>query len=281
MRFLKKVLPWGPLGFWTLFILVLLSRPCYASQGLSVTPQILRIGSFFGGAEVLVKAKIPEGCEAVIEVIGREVEEDLMRKGRRWEFWMNVGEIDVDGAPCLYLLMSSDPGFLKAGNPTWGYESLRKKVSFRGGFDAGETPELYREFIHLKEGQGLYGIFPGAVKISPLNKTRSLAHASFRLPARIPQGIHRVLLFVTRDGQTIERRSIPFQVVIAGLPAFLVFLSSRHAAFYGIFSVSLAVAAGFLSGILFKGRKRGKSGNEDPCEGAEGDGESGKLNSKE
>jgi hypothetical protein len=281
MGCLKEVQRWGHPGFWTLFILVLLSRPCHASQGLSVTPPVLKIDSFFGGAEVLVSAEIPEGCEAVIEVAGREVEEDLMRKGRRWELWMNVGEIDVDGAPCLYLLMSSAPGLINAGNRPWGYEALRKKISFKGKFRMGEVPELYREFIRLKEGQGLYGIFPGAIEISPLNGTRSLARASFRLPTRIPQGVHRVFLFVIRDGQTIERKSVPFKVMVAGLPAFLVFLSSRHAGFYGIFSVSLAVAAGFLSGFLFKGRRRRKSGKGDHCEEDEGDEKSGTLDSKE
>jgi hypothetical protein len=248
-----------------LFVLIVSSSPCHSSQTFSVTPSILKIDSFFGGAEVSVSAELPKGCEAVIEVTGEKVEEDLMRKGRRWDLWMNVGEIDIDGAPYLYLLKSSAPQLIGAGNRPWGYEALLQGVAFKGRFKTGDKPELFREFVQLKEGQGLYGIFPGAVKISPLNSTRSMAQVSFRLPSRIPEGIYRVCLSVIQDGQTVERRCIPFKVVMKGLPAFLVSLASQHSAIYGVLSIFVAVAGGLLSGVLFKTRKRVKSKEEDQC----------------
>ncbi len=158
---------------------------------------------------------------------------------------------------------------------------LRKSVSFKGRFKKGEKPELFREFIYLKEGQGLDGLFPGAIKISPLNETRSLTRAVFRLPTRIPLGIHRVCLTVIQNGQVKEHRCIPFEVVMAGLPAFLTFLASRRVIFCDIFSVSIAVAAGFLSGTHFKKRRGEKSNKEDPCKGAEGKEESTPLDSEE
>ena len=256
MKHRNRLRQWSRLGLGTFFLLVMSSPLCRSSQTLSVTPPIVKIDSFFGGAEVSVSAELPEGCEAVIEVTGKEVEEDLMRKGRRWDLWMNVGEIDIDGAPYLYLLMSSAPQLLETGNRPWGYAALRKAVSFRGRLRTGEEPELFKEFVHLKEGQGLYAIFPAAVKIAPLNATRSLAQSAFRLPARTPVGIYRVCLSVIQDGQTTERRCASFKVTMVGLPAFLVLLASQHEAFYGMLSVSVAVAAGLLSGVLFKMRRR-------------------------
>ncbi len=281
MRHRNRVQRWGMQGLGILFLLVMSSSLCDASQKLSVTPPKLRIDAFFGGAEVLVSAEIPQGCEAVVEMTGRKLEEDLMRKGRRWDLWMNVGEIDIDGAPCLYLLMSSAPRLLKTGNPTWGYKALSRGISFKGRFKAGEKPELFREFVHLKEGQRLYGIFPGAVKISPLNATRSLVRATFHLPDRIPEGTHRICLTVIRDGQAVERKCIPFTVMTVGLPAFLSFLASQRVIFYGILSVAVAVAGGFLSGALFKTRRGGKSKKGDPCKEDEDEGRSTPLNSEE
>ena len=250
---------WGLHGLGILWLLIMSSPLCYAAQKISVTPRTVNINSFFGGADVSVSAEIPQGCEAVIEVTGKKLEEDLMRKGRRWDLWMNVGEIDIDGAPCLYLLMSSAPRLLDTGNPNWGYKALSRGISFKGRFKTGEKPELFREFVQLKEGHGLYGVFPGAIKITPLTPTRSMVRASFHLPTRVPQGVHRVCLTVVRDGHPVERGCIPFTVVLAGLPAFLSFLASQRVVFYGILSVAVAVAGGFLSGTLFKMRRGGKS----------------------
>jgi hypothetical protein len=101
MRRGNRVQLWGLLALGILLCLVPSSAPCNSLQTLSVVPNKIRIGVFFDGAEISVSAKIPKDCEAVVVVRGKEVEEDLMRKGRRWELWMNVGEIDVDGAPCL------------------------------------------------------------------------------------------------------------------------------------------------------------------------------------
>lgn len=256
---------WSLLGLETLLLLVMSSPLCHSSQTLSVTPPVLKIDSFFGGGDVSVTAELPPGCNAVIEVTGKEVEEDLMRKGRRWDLWMNVGEIDVDGAPFVYLLMSSDPQLPESGNRPWGYEALRKGISFRGRFRKEETHELFSEFIELKEGQGLYGIFPDAVKISPLNATRSVAQTAFRLPTRVPTGTYRVCLTVIQNGQMLEQRCVPFKVVMVGLPALLVFLASEHEVFYGLLCISVAIAGGFLSGFLFSPRRSGKSKEEDQC----------------
>jgi len=252
-------------GLGTFFFLIMSSSFCHSSQILSVTPTVIEISSFFGGAEVMVSADIPMGCHCIVEVIGKEVEEDLMRKGRRWDIWMNVGEIDIEGAPCLYMLKSSDPRLLETKSRPWGYESLRKGVTFRGRIQTGEKPELFREFIHLKEGQGLYGRFPGTVKISSLDASRSVARAAFRLPARIPEGTYRVCLSVIKDGQAIAYECNSFKVVMVGLPAFFVFLASRHMVFYAILSITVAVAGGFLSGLLFRTRRERKFKENDQC----------------
>jgi hypothetical protein len=281
MRHRCRFQRWGLQALEILWLLVMSSPLCDAAQRLSVTPPTIKINSFFGGAEVSVSAEIPQGCEAVIEVTGKKLEEDLMRKGRRWDLWMNVGEIDIDGAPCLYLLMSSAPRLLKTGNPTWGYKALSRNISFKGRFKTGEKPELFREFVHLKEGHGLYGVFPDAINIAPVDAIHSMARASFHLPARIPQGVHRVCITVIRDGQPVEQRCVPFTVVLAGLPAFLSFLAYQRVIFYGILSVAVAVAGGFLSGALFKMRRGGKSQKRDLCKEDEDEGKSTPVNSGE
>ena len=50
---------------------------------------------------------------------------------------MNVGEIDVEGAPSLYLFMSTDPKVLSASN------NADTAVGVRGPAKAGEIFQLW------------------------------------------------------------------------------------------------------------------------------------------
>ncbi|MEJ2726217.1 MAG: TIGR02186 family protein [Deltaproteobacteria bacterium] len=226
MRLGKRVQRCGFLALGALLYLGPSSAACNSLQTLLVVPDPIKIGAFFHGAEVSVSAKVPEGCDAVVEVSGKKVEEDLMRKGRRWDLWMNVGEIDIQGAPSLYLVMSTDARLLDTGGGPWGFELLRKRVSFHGKFMKEEVPKLFGEFIRLKQSQALYGTFPGALKLSPFNGVGAIAQGTFRLPVRISPGTYRACLSIVQDGQIVERRCTSFDVVVVGLPAFLSFLAS-------------------------------------------------------
>lgn len=237
------------------------------AQELQVVPAAVTIGTFFSGARIMISSDIPQGCGAVLEVIGKKVREELMRKGRRWDVWMNEGELDIDGVPCLYVVMSSDRNLLMGENqdPRWGYEALRKKATFRGRLKGKEMPEFFREFVLLKEDHGLYGTFPGALRITPSAGSRSRVYGEVDLPSRVPTGIYKVCLTVIRDGRPVEQKSVPFEVTMVGLPAFLASLASTHEVLYGLVAVALAVGAGIFSGYLFGGRGHSTPGR-DQCD---------------
>ena len=66
---------------------------------------------------------------------------------------MNVGEIKVQNAPSLYLVMSTAKELLTAAPPeaTWGYRALEKRLDFSGNIEPGERPEFLKQFLELKE----------------------------------------------------------------------------------------------------------------------------------
>lgn len=246
-----------------------------SSQKIQLKPSKLKIETFFDGADVAVSGEIPEGCEAVLEVTGRVAEEDLMRKGRRWDIWMNVGEIDIDGVPRLYLAMSSDPGLLSESfrpKPSgrdpdceWGYEGLRKSVSFLERPKKIRRDTLFEEFIQLEEGRGLYGLHPGALKIRRVSGRNAIVEGKFRMPSRVSPGVYKVCLSAVKDGRVVEKTSVPLQVAMVGFPAFLCSLAAEHVVFYGFFAVAIAVMAGFVTGFLFSAKKRKPPEGEDRC----------------
>ena len=220
---------------------------------LQLTPPSVEIGAFFNGAEVTVSDEIPQDCEAAVEVIGKVREQDLMRKGRRWELWMNVAEIDIMSAPSYYVVLTTAPQLLGASwRHAWGYQALSRHVSYKGPHEKTEELELFREFIDLKQGQGVYGRFPGALRKSPSKAEEAAVQGAFHLPSRISPGIYQVCLNVIKDRQITERRCLDLEVKMGGFPLFLSSLASMYAVHYGILCVGTAVAFGFLSGVFFR-----------------------------
>lgn len=239
-----------------LFTLVLLPYTCIAS--VEVSPSEVGIGAFFGGEKLTITGKVPQGAQAVIEVVGRSTEQNLMRKGRHWDIWMNVGEVDVFGAPRLYYVLSSSPELTsdQRTNVPWGYNALRKEITFRSDQEYPDLDRLFEEFIQLKQGEGLYGIFPDAVAVSPATSgAESSVHAEVSVPTRISPGDYQICLFTVQNGLSTGRSCILFHVRLVGLPAFLTTLAHAHAVLYGLLAVAIAVIAGFLSGFLFKRKK--------------------------
>ena len=228
--------------------------PCSAQPGLRVEPESVDIGTFYSARQVEVSADIPEGCDAVVEVMGKDIEEQLLRKGRRWDIWMNVGEIDIEGAPTVYFAQSSDLSNLSqsAVETEFGYRALERRVSFLGDVTGLSHLKIFDEFVKLKESEDLYRVEPGELRLSPGASGASVVSGTFKIPSRIPPGTYRVILSVLRDGRRVETRTAFVGVRIVGLPALLKDLAHHHSELHGLLAIVVAVAFGYLTGVVFK-----------------------------
>ena len=240
-------------------VLVLASSvPVLATQqDLQVEPQRLRITESFHGGRVTVSAEIPRGAQAVIELKGQPHEADLVRKARRWGLWMSVGEIRVENAPSLYFVMTSDPKILSKEDPEdrWGYGALQEEVKFSGAIPKGGNAFLFEQFLKLKESQGLYGVYPGALKVVGTHDKLVRVEGHLTVPGSIKPGKYQVTLCVLKNGKIIERRAIDLPVRMRRVAAFLASLAYRHGTLYGFLAVFIAMVMGFLMGCLFKGKR--------------------------
>lgn len=235
-------------------LFLLISLPLYAaSSKLIVKPDLVRIGAFYNGTRVNLSAEIPRGCNVIVEVMGRDIEEAVVQKVRRFGLWMNGGEIVVRGAPSLYLAMSSEPALLI--NPSvgalWGYEALKKRVLFSGHIKETETGRVFKEFLQLKESLQLYGIFPGALEVSSFSGNRSTVRGSFKFPSNVSPGSYQVFLSVIQKGEMLFRESVPLKVVMVGFPELVYRMAKKHAVAYGFLCLTIAALAGLLVGLVF------------------------------
>ncbi|TKB23679.1 hypothetical protein FCL47_21815 [Desulfopila sp. IMCC35006] len=242
----------------TPYILAMTSPAATDDSAVTVQPQVITISSFFSGAQMNITSELPPGCQAVLSVSGKKIEEEMMRKSRHWDLWMNTGEIDIYNAPILYLAFSTDPVLLTVGNYPWGYNALEKQAQFVGRLKPIEDATIFKEFIQLKERDKLYQLFPGELKIKQLSPSRWQTQADFHLPSRIKPGSYQVALWVLKDGVVLERRTASFEVKMEGVPAIINAMAKKHGVSYGFLAVGLAMAVGMLTGMLFHRKCSGR-----------------------
>lgn len=226
-----------------------------ADPVLTLSPAAVSIGAFFNGQTVTVSGAIPAGAQAVLEVMGASADTPLMRKGRRGGLWMNVGEITVQGAPSLYLVMSSTKELLTAAPPTatWGYQALKQHITFTGTIEPAEHEKFMDQFLQLKESEHIYASWPGALKLTAAPGGESKVTASFPLPTNTKPGAYKVCLSVIQDGKVVSHPCADLTVALVGFPALLASLAYQHGLAYGVLAVVIAIVTGFAMGFLFKG----------------------------
>ncbi len=243
----------APLTGLVLLLLVGLATSAAAAGKLVVEPSSVTINAFFSGIQMTVTGDLPPGSQAVLTVRGKRIEEELMRKSRHWDLWMNSGEVDIDNAPLLYMAFSSEPNLLSpaAGQVPWGYAALERNAQFIGRLKPVEDDTIFKEFVELKERDELYHLEPGGLRINHASPERWQARADFRLPSRLKRGVYHVSLWVLKDGKLVEKRSTTFKAELTGLPAFLQVMARKHGVLYGLLAVVLAMVVGMLSGLVF------------------------------
>ena len=225
-----------------------------APSELTVRPDVVRIGTWYDGAKLHVRANIPRGCQAVLELTGEQGQTRLMRKERYWGMWKNGAEILEQGAPVLYQAMSTDPKLLGRSKETipWGYDAMAGKVAFTGAARKMANRQLFEEFLRLKESLGRYGIFPGRASIELLPERGQLVEGVFNLPTRLAPGKYHVTLSVVKDGRVVSKEMRSLKVELVGFPAAVFELAHKHALTYGILAAGIAILTGFLVGLIFQ-----------------------------
>jgi hypothetical protein len=246
-----------------IFSSLLFFPPCSRAQGgISCFPNLIQVTTFFHGTWVKIHGTFPSGCKVLVEIVGEDEKEILMKKGKHGRLWMNVAEIHIEEVPSLYLLLghaekspatvSNEIGFLKWEN--YGYGQLLQRVRISGSFvDEKERVKLLEEFVNLKESESLYGLLPNAIQVEPGGDKDSF-EGRFWLPPKVPLGDYEVRLLLFKGDEILRGNPIKIKVVTVGLPAIMSSLALRHPTLYGFLAVFVAIATGLLIGVIFRNR---------------------------
>ncbi len=136
----------------------------------------------------------------------------------------------------------------------FGYDVIKNRLTFQGAIPKNGPASLFSELVKLKEHEGLFGIFPGALKKTESANGQTRIRGQIFMPGNVAAGVYKASLFVLNSGHITEERRIDLPVQMKGMPALLATLAHEHAILYGVLAVVIAVATGFVMGFIFKGR---------------------------
>ncbi len=221
---------------------------------VKLEPNVVIIGATYNGATVKVTGEVPVNSEAVVYVTGHRKDTEFKKKGKALGLlWMNMGTVVFHNAPSLYLIFTSLNADVQS-LPV-GFEALKNEISIS---PAGEDKDfLFREFLKLKTKEGLYSITKGAVKYGKGTGQIKPFTCTVTLPSKLVPGNYEVHIAAINSRKILASAQEVLKAEEKGLPNLVATLAFRHSTTYGILATVIAIIAGLIMGIIFKGGKGG------------------------
>ena len=234
----------------------------YGAQGGMVTDfsqQSIEVDVRFHGEKIYFFGTVPDPEAAVVVKLVPEHSPPikLIRKGRVVLFWMGTKQFELKNLPFLYKLHSSKP--LKevltpelASKLRLGYQTLKDDMELHqlsGGEDPDDRDVMFQGFVDLKEKANLYRVEENRIRI---RKGRLFEHY-FTFPDKAKEGDYRVVSYAIKDGKVLAESSDKITIKKVGITAWLYRTSQENGLLYGTIAVLVALGAGLLVGVFFKG----------------------------
>jgi uncharacterized protein (TIGR02186 family) len=217
----------------------------------------ISITTNFEGSEILIfgavsrEAPPPRDSElhVIITVEGPPRPVTVRRKDRRFGIWVNTDAAEIDAAPTFYAVATTADLDVVITHT----EDLRHRVSAPWAIRAVGTGVADQEafidaLIRIRTGDTLYQLNEGRVTL----RGDTLFDTAIRLPANLVEGDYRTRIFLTRDGEVVDVVSEDIEVRKVGLERWIYNLAHDRPLVYGILSLAIAIAAGWLASAAFR-----------------------------
>jgi hypothetical protein len=227
-----------------------------------VTPEIVRMGAFYAGANVRVEGTTALDEKIIVVVRGPELTEVFNQTGRLGPIWVSTGKVAISGVPSLFLVFCSEPVnacLTRAAIDQYGLDlpALQKMMHIE--CKARDCRRVAEDYLLYKKMQGSYRMVNGGFRMTQPD-AGGVSFTSYTLDFVLPRcaapGQYQINVLECRGGEIVTSSDVPLQVVEVGFPALIGWLASQHASSYGILSVVVALIAGlgidFVAARLFK-----------------------------
>jgi uncharacterized protein (TIGR02186 family) len=232
----------------TLFLLPqdVRARPLIADLSL----RQIEIDSGFSGTEILLFGARNDAGDIVVVVRGPELSYIVRKKERVSGIWVNKKQAIFNNINGYYNVSSNRP-LAELRNDSLladldiGINNITLPIKTEESVD---KEEFNKAFLDKQEAQELY--FPIVGEVLFIGDV--LFRTIIKFPENIPRGVYTAEVYLFSDGQLSGVQSTPLIVKKRGFDAFIYDFSYNHPTIYGIMSVMIALAAGWIAGIIFR-----------------------------
>lgn len=213
-----------------------------------VTPELVRMGTFYGGARVHVEGVTGPDEKIVIVVRGSKATEVFNKVGRVGPIWVNTGKVSISDVPSLLLVFSSEPlsaCLTRAAIDQYGLDKLAVKKQMRIESKTLDYDRIAADFFLYKIKRGTYQLANDDIRMIPSDKDGMPYRLDFTLPRAAGPGQYQIRVLECRGGEVVRNSDLAIKVVEVGFPALIAWLATERASTYGILAVVAAMIAGF------------------------------------
>lgn len=221
------------------------------------------ITTSFTGSEILIFGAIrrdappqagPVGIIVTVEGPSQQV--TVRRKERLAGIWINTQSLRIAAAPDFYAVATSGPlpALLDPAEDTRFRISPALAIrALSAEAEVENVTPFTQALLDLRTASGRYRVDEGAVHIVD----DTLFRADVRMPSNLVEGDYRARIFLVRDGAVIDYDQAPIRVRKVGLERWLYRLAIEQPFWYGLMSLAIAMAAGWLASAAFRAIRRG------------------------
>ncbi len=237
-------------------LLALLASPCLAAKvSINLEPAVINISAFYNGSSVKISGTIPAKAEAFIRLSGLKREIHLKKKGKvAGILWMNTGDVVFKDVPDTYILLTSSGLKDEIDSPqsSLGFTALENQIEIEPA--DSDKSFLVGEFVKLQKKNLVYASDDNAVQYATSDNGLRTFTAVATIPPKMKPGTYTIEVFALENGSVTGTATKTLTVKEVGFPKQLANLAFNHSLLYGIMAVLVALVAGLITGVLFKGK---------------------------
>ncbi|MGG7644965.1 TIGR02186 family protein [Rhodovulum sp. YNF3179] len=212
----------------------------------------------FDGSEIMIFGAVKRTApppdagplEVVVKITGPLTPVVVRRKERVLGVWANTAAVEVDAAPSFYAVATTGP-LREILSDT---EDLRHRISIErmirsvgAPMDITDSQAFSEAIVRIRADKGLYRTYEGAVELTE----ETLFRTAIGLPANLVEGDYTARIFLIRDRGVVDMRSVSIEVSKVGLERWIYDLAHQRPLAYGMLSLVIAIAAGWIASAVF------------------------------
>lgn len=241
-------------------LLLALALPAAAEEVVAdLSQDRVSISTSFDGSEILVFGAIKRSAPAplqpplavIVTIAGPDEAVVVRRKDRVAGIWVNVEGIEVERAPSFYAVASTRPlseALTRTEDLRWRISTKQKLRAVDATSMAANPPAYLDALIRVRQAEGIYARAEGTVQL----RDDTLFSTTIALPSALTEGNYDTRIFLTRGGRVVDSYATSIFVSKVGLERFIYALAHEQPLIYGVLSLAIAIAAGWLASAFFR-----------------------------